>query len=233
MATVLVPWRGGCEHRERAWAYLEEAWWPQPYSLQVCEPPPGPWCKAAALMPAVAEVGDIVILADADCWTEGIDAAVEAVATGAADWAMPHLKVHRLTEQGTAAVLAGADPMVQDCERPAYEGMPGGGIVVVRRDVLLEVPLDPRFLGWGREDVSWREAMTTLVGKPWQGKARLFHLWHPPQPEQSARRLESRNPASEALFSRYLAARRKPDQMRALIAEAVAALPTTPQRSTA
>lgn len=162
---------------------------------------------------------EILILADADVWCDGINAALTATEAGAA-WAVPHLKVHRLTPDATAAALAGADPLNQPTECQPYEGMLGGGLVVVRRDVLLEVPFDRRFVGWGREDCAWREAMLTMVGKPWRGKARLIHLWHPPQPDFGAMRTSSRNPTSEALYVRYHAARGHRDQMAALLSEA-------------
>jgi hypothetical protein len=174
-------------------------------------------------MPSVtADADEIVVVADADCWTDGILDAVLAVNAGAA-WAVPHKAVHRLTEKSTDRLLAGHhDPLaleVEACEVNGdgpYNGFHGGGIVVVRRDVLLEVPFDPRFLGWGGEDASWRDAMLTLVGTPWCGREPLFHLWHPPQPRLS-RKVGSRE--SAALRTRYVRANRKPKQMRALLAE--------------
>src|SRR5687768_12609226 len=130
---VLVPWRGGCEHRERAWDWIAGHYtWP----LKRCELPDNkapeltealrdresnpvrvrtrqpaadtprvasdsavPWNKARAVMPAVEDsCADIVVLADADVWTEGLAAAVRAVEQGAS-WAIPHRHVHRLTEE--------------------------------------------------------------------------------------------------------------------------------------
>jgi hypothetical protein len=174
-------------------------------------------------MPTVPSCDDIVIVADADCWCDGIGAAVTAVESGAADWAAPHMKVHRLTEKATEYLLAGCQVptslAIEECPvngPEPYNGFVGGGIVVVRRDVLLEVPFDPRFLGWGGEDASWRDAMLTLIGPPWRGRDPLFHLWHPPQPRRS-RKVGSRE--SAALRTRYVRANRKPAQMRALLAE--------------
>jgi hypothetical protein len=224
MATVLVPWRGGDPYREAAWRWVRDRWIALTLSgtTQVCYAPPGPWCKAAALMPHVETSEEIVVVADADCWTEGVLAAVAAVEAGA-DWAVPHKTIHRLTEPATGYLLAGCkEPLAletEECEvngAKPYNGMHGGGIVVVRRDVLLEAPFDPRFLGWGGEDASWRDAMLTLVGDPWRGRDPLFHLWHPPQPRIS-RKVGSRE--SAALRTRYVRANRKPNQMRALLAE--------------
>lgn len=212
--------------------WVWDRWRQRPYGHRVCEMPVPttrrpdgrlePWCKAAAVMPHVADADEIVIVADADCWTDGVPAAAAAVEAGA-DWAVPHQKVHRLTEQATDYLLAGcqvpASLAIEKCpvngDEP-YSGFHGGGIVVVRRDVLLEVPFDPRFIGWGGEDASWRDAMLTLIGSPWCGRDPLFHLWHPPQPRIS-RKVGSRE--SAALRTRYVRANRKPNQMRALLAE--------------
>jgi e3 binding domain len=230
MSSVLVPWRGGDRFREQAWRWVWCRWLNAGFVPQDCAPPPGPWCKAAALMPHVADADEIVVLGDADAWTTGIADAISAVESGA-DWAVPHLKVHRLTKTASGDLLYGlmqeADGesiWTLDTEERPYNGMVGGGIIVVRRDVLLQVPLDRRFVGWGREDCAWREAMLTLVGEPWRGTAPLVHLWHPPQPRPN--RAEGSRPTEE-LFARYRAARDKPDQMRDLLAEIDSAAPVT------
>jgi hypothetical protein len=147
---------------------------------------------------------DVLILADADCWCEGIPLAVEAVERGAA-WAIPHRHVHRLTHDATRAVLSGEPLKGKALVQPPYVGIKGGGIVVVRREVLLDVPWDERYRGWGREDRSWRNAMTTLYPDVWRGRAPLYHLWHPPAPRKG--RVVSLSSESEALYARYEAAR--------------------------
>ena len=60
---------------------------------------------------------------------------------------MPHRKVFRLDEEGTAAFMAGETP-TSFTQRP-YEGIWGGGIIVARREVMLSTPPDPLFVGWG------------------------------------------------------------------------------------
>lgn len=186
--------------------------------LTVSEVDDGPWIKAATVMPALAaSSAEIVIVADADIWCDGLADAVAAV-TGGYPWALPHRMVRRLNEQATAEVLAGRDPasigdlaMVQ---RP-YVGIAGGGLVVARRRLLLEAPLDARFVGWGREDESWGLALETLAGGPWRGSAPLFHLWHPPQERPTRSR---GSPANEALRMKYVKAHGNPDEMRRLLA---------------
>jgi hypothetical protein len=224
MATVLVPWRAGDRHRERALHWVADRWFDLQLDLdwRNCWMRDGPWSKGAAIRSEIASADPIVVIADADCWTEGIADAIAAVEAGA-PWAVPHKTVHRLTEKSTRYLLAGCrDPLALEVERcetngdGPYNGIHGGGIVVVRRNVLLEVPFDPRFTGWGGEDASWRDAMLTLVGKPWAGAAPLIHLWHPPAPRINR---FIGNKENAALRKRYVRAIQKPKQMRALLAE--------------
>lgn len=201
----IIPWRPGCPHRARA---LEHVLSLHEYPVTIAEAPPGDWCKALAVMPAVERSSaDVIVLADADVWTDGIEAAVKAVEDEAA-WAIPHQLVRRLDENGGEA------------ERP-YVGIEGGGIVVARRETLLDVPLDPRFVGWGQEDESHGVALTTLHGRPWRGTADLTHFHHPPQPRLSRAR-GSRE--SWELRRRYMRARHDKRAMRELVAEAREAL---------
>jgi hypothetical protein len=142
---------------------------------------------------------------------------------------MPHLRVHRLTSEATSAVLAGAGAAEQPTEKRPYVGMIGGGITVIARDLLDEVPLDPRFVGWGREDCAWRDALLTLTERSWRGTEPLIHLWHEPQPMPSACRTYS-FPHAEALYARYHTARGDSAAMRALVAEArTAEVPPEPE----
>lgn len=219
MPTVIVPWRSGEAYREAAWEWVRARYVERhpDWEIETCECPPGPWRKGEAIRRAVpyCDFGPVVI-ADADVWCEGIADAVAAVERGHV-WAVPHLKVHRLTAKATDYLCAGCvEPEALECEEEPYNGVPGGGIVVVHRDVLLDVPFDPRFNGWGGEDTSWRDAMLTLIGQPWRGREPLLHLWHPSQPRRD-RKVGSVE--SHRLRTRYVRANRRKKQMRALLAE--------------
>jgi hypothetical protein len=215
---VVIPWRDGCLHREAALGWVmsrymrERPEWP--VFLSSCE---GPWCKARAVMPTiqVADDGAIIVIADADVWCDGLGGAIDAVAEGA-PWAIPHSHVHRLSPSATAAVLAGAPWEDQPLDQRPYRGVEGGGIVVARRETLLEAPLDDRFCGWGQEDTAHALALTTLAGYPWRGEAPLVHLWHPAQQRESRQRGSA---DGWVLYKRYVSARRDTSRMRALIEE--------------
>lgn len=215
---VLLPFRGGCEYRERAlrWVAAQYAGQNPDWDLDVALHPHSiPWCKAMAVNPALQRASaEIVVVADADVWCQETAAAVEAVRAGAA-WAVPHRGVFRLTEEGTGRLLDGEvewGPLDQN----AYLGTLGGGIVVARRETLLDCPLDPRFLGWGHEDECWGIALSALHGRPWRGKVPLVHLWHPPQQRLTRRKGSA---PSMNLHRRYSAAVDDPDRIRRLLAE--------------
>lgn len=178
--------------------------------------PAGPWCKGAAVNPAAATIGErIVVVADADVWTTSLTQAVEAVQAGAG-WAVPHHRVHRLTKTATDRLIADTGGPLE-LEEPAYTGIQGGGIVVLPRATLQEIPLDERFRGWGQEDQAWGIALHHLVGPAARLNADLLHLWHE---KQDRRDRKTGSPESHQLYRRYLKARQDPQLLRVLLKEA-------------
>lgn len=219
--SVLVPWRPDGGHRDRAWAWVRDWWARTCPDWQVVEGycPDGPWVKALAVADALSRAdGDLLVLADADVWTDGVGLAVDAVRQGA-PWAVPHDTVHRLSESATAAVLDGATPgpALGGLARRAYRGVEGGGVTVLPADLYREVPLDPRFQNWGQEDECLGLSLSTIAGKRWRGGTTLWHMWHDPMPRLN-RHVGSAE--SRALHVRYQYASQDGKQaMRSLIGE--------------
>lgn len=218
--SVLVPWRGGDPDRERAWGHVQQWWAAQHPGWQVVTGAcPGPWRKALAVADALTRAdGELLVIADADVICEGIGAAVDAVASGS-PWAIPHGKVHRLTESASRAVYAGAplEHRLGGLAQHPYQGYEGGGMVVLTRDAHQQAPLDPRFSGWGGEDEAFALTLRTLAGEPWRGTSDLWHLHHEPQ-QRLNRHVGSQQ--SLALLVRYqMAAKAGPAAVRRLIDE--------------
>ena len=217
MISILVPFTPGDPHRDAAWEFLRPRW--EQFGEVIegrCE---GPWVKATAVADALSRAsGDKFIIPDADVWCDPTEA-LEHCET----WATPHHKVHRLSEASTELVINGAEwrglPLDSSNRQDAkpYAGIEGGGITIIARDAYNEAPMDPRFTGWGQEDLSWARALRTLVGPPWRGGEDLVHLWHPPQARKS-RTIGSAGSAT--LAARYKRANGHPTAMRALIEEA-------------
>jgi hypothetical protein len=215
---VAIPWQGSCPHRCAALSWVLRQWSDTDYRINVGTSGEDTWVKARAVDVAIAGVQtDVLIVADADVWTTGVGEAVDAVRAGA-PWAIPHDMLYRLTPGATARVLAGEPPSTAlPTVEPPYGGRPGGGVVVLRRDVYEQCPIDPRFRGWGHEDEAWALALTALFGEPVRLDHPMWHLWHPPQPRIS-RGLGSAE--SEQLYRRYSKAARHPDLMRSLLSQA-------------
>lgn len=215
---VVIPWKDGCDDRARALEWVFDRYRAEhpDWLVTVAPAPEGRWCKGAAVNRVVRRDGPpIVIVADADTWTSGLPEAVDRVASGVAPWAIPHDHVLRLTAAATRDLLdTGA--VSSDLDQPAYRGVAGGGFVILPRRLAREVPLDERFTGWGQEDMSWAVALHVLAGPAWRGDHDLIHLWHEPQQRQD-RKVGS--PEGQQLFRRYIAARKDPALMRALIEE--------------
>lgn len=178
--------------------------------------PDGRWCKGAAVNPAATTVTEpVVVVADADVWAGNLEEAVRLVANGA-PWVVPHQRVHRLTERATDRLIAGGGGPFE-LEEPAYTGIQGGGVVVLPRTTLVEIPLDERFRGWGQEDQAWGIALHHLVGAAHRLTDDLLHLWHEKQ-ERRDRKTGSLD--SHVLYRRYLKARQDPALLRSLMKEA-------------
>lgn len=222
--SVLVPWRAGCPHREAAWEWVQDQYRRDhpDWELVTGTCADGPFNRAQAILDAAEHSsGDVLVVADSDVYTDPQEA-IDHLKT----WAIPHRLLHRLSQESTEQVLAGTDwhglPLSTDNRQDSrpYVGKETGTLVVFTRDTFDEVPPDPRFVGWGSEDLAWGAALNTLVGPPWRGRADLVHLWHPAQPRQT-RAVGS--PESYALWRRYAAARRDKSAMRFLVNEGVKA----------
>jgi hypothetical protein len=218
--SVVVPWRPGCPWREASWQWVQDRYRTVHPDWEIvtgtCSA--GPFNRAQAIIDgAERSSGDVLVVADSDVWCDP-QPAIDHLD----HWAIPHLLIHRLSEASTTQVLAGADwqglPLSTDNRQDSrpYRGKETGTLVVLRRDVLLDVPPDRRFVGWGQEDLAWGAALNMLAGPPWRGDADLVHLWHPAQPRKSR---AVGNDQSLALYRRYRTAR-SPEAMRQLIDEA-------------
>ena len=214
---VVVPWRDkGCEWRQRAKIHVQAHYARgHPGGQWVEGSCGGPWSKGRAVADALTRTAaDVLVVTDADVLIapEALHEAVSATESGG--WAVPHLKVHRLSQRATEAHYAG--DLIRDWDRQPYRGVVGGGLVVVRRDVYERVPIDPRFEGWGGEDVAWGWALNAVAGPAWRGEEPLTHLWHP-----SDRIGHVGSPESARLVARWkLAARRGGVTLEALLDEA-------------
>jgi hypothetical protein len=219
--SVVVPLDPG-RARGKPWGWLQAryallhpAW---EVVLGFCH---GPWSKGAAVAQGLSRAsGEVIVIADADSWCAQA-VMVEAVELArSVPWVMPHETVERLDAVSTRTILdRPPGDIPRGCRSYRHDAPVGGGIVVARREVLEDVPLDPRLLGWGGDDIALGFALDTLVGRHVNLGAALWHLDH--RPQANRRRAF---PATEALANRYAGAVGDPIAMRILVEEARARL---------
>lgn len=165
-AVVVVPLGISNAPRLRAWEATERHLLDRGYPIVTnnTHTEVDTWVKARAVREAIdravpAITDDTVLLIhDADVLVPApaLSAAVQAVADGNAAWAIPHRMVYRLSRRATERFYeVGHIADAPELDRHPYVGVAGGGVVVLTRGLYDQVPLDPRFAGWGDEDVAW------------------------------------------------------------------------------
>lgn len=222
--TVVVPFAANDDpYREAALDFVVE--WLRPHGWPIVVEPgdPDPWSKGATIARAMRRVSTPgLVLHDADVLVEhsAVTSCASAVVAGYA-WAQPHDEVFRLSRRTTQLVLArqmrGPHPFlgIAALDRPRHLAARGGGIVVLSRDAYdLVGGIDPRFVGWGGEDISFARALDTLAGPSFRLRVPMWHLYHEPQTILPGRRA---SPESERLASQYLDAVGSEEQMRSVI----------------
>lgn len=217
-ADVIIPWRAGCAYRQLALEWVQRRWLTAGHVVRLGElPADEPWCKARAVDEGLKHsTSDVVVIADGDVWCGDVGDHVARIECGELGWVLPHSTVKRLDETSTSHVLHHrCDPGGRLIKQP-YKSTVGGGMMVVARDIYEQVPMDPRFVGWGQEDEAWGMALRCLVPGA-RATADLWHLWHPPAPRKSRARGSDE---SFHLRNRYTKAMRDPVAMRALLDEA-------------
>jgi hypothetical protein len=216
--SLLIPLEHfDCPHRETNWRHVLHHYTTHHPTWQITTGHSGqPWSKGTAVDRAFRQAsGDVLVIADADCIVppDALNEAVRMVAVGKVQWVVPHRLVRRLTEpQSTQYRDTGHVPR-GSLDRPLYAGIAGGGIVVLTRTAYLDIDgIDPRFEGWGGEDVAFGWTLMHFAGHHERLRTDLIHLWHPHQSTH-------RKPESSDLWARYKAARDDPGALRDLIEE--------------
>ncbi|HET7030367.1 MAG TPA: galactosyltransferase-related protein [Candidatus Limnocylindrales bacterium] len=214
-AVVLVPWRGGNDHRERSWAFVEARWRELGLPI-VTGDAPGSFSRAASRNLAAELAGDwdVALFVDADTLVRDPGPVREALelAHRTGKVVIPHDEYVGLSANGTALLLAGQGRGWQRILR-RVAGAPLGVIAVPRVAWETLGGFDERFSGWGGEDVAFARAARTLVGVV-RLPGQIWHLWHPRDTSKAAY-LEG----PKELTARYGAAVGDVAAMRALLDE--------------
>lgn len=244
--SLLVPFRpnSATPHRTRIWEWLQRYW---SYELPDAEIVIGrssgaSFSKTEAVNDAASRArGRIFVILDSDAYVRGdvilycARAIEEASRRGHKLWFIPYRHLYRLTETSTELVL-NSDPKVpyRFTSPPALDEVEstvgsmhghhfGAMIQIMPREAFETVGcMDPRFRGWGGEDVAFLRALDTLYSKHKTVKADVLHLWHPSIGSTVHNRMwEGQNsPGQNAdLAARYNRATGDRARMRALVDE--------------
>lgn len=221
--SLIVPWKYAYD-RERIWSYLWPAWEAEGFEV-ILSPLTDfePWIKGKAWAQGLQKAScEFVCLMDADCWVPKLSQAVGLLSQGHR-WVQGQDMVFRF-DAATTAKLLRRDLTIADAAKleNVWEDRPrmasAGVGTILRREDADEIPLDPRFRGWGWEDNAWWEALTTLLGPPGRLSSSVcLHLHHKPQASKD--RVPTSQSPNWLLYRQYVRARGRPERMRKLLSE--------------
>ena len=191
--SILVPFTDD-GHRASTWDWVRRRWEatvPDAEIVVGVDPgtPPGPYSKTAAVNDAYTRAtGDVFIIADADAWMEpeAVHRAVD-VARRTNKLVVPWKFILRIDEAQTREVLlydpASPFTVTENMRATAFNGpdpLSAGTMLVISREAFETVEgMDPRFRGWGMEDVAFGRACSAILGPTVYGNEEVVSLHHP------------------------------------------------------
>jgi glycosyltransferase involved in cell wall biosynthesis len=202
LLSIIVPFKSDGAERARAWGWLSVYYTERltiPFEIIMQYNGEVPFCKTAAVNDAFERcTGDVIVIMDADCYID-VDV-LESCASkiraarkrGERLWFVPYRRFYRLTKDATNQILnlpphyyALGDPPQRDRYDPLTVGSVSAGhwygalIQVMPREAFVEVGgMDPRFKGWGGEDISFMHAVDTLYSQHRTSNNPVYHFWH-------------------------------------------------------
>ena len=243
--SLLVPFRPNSKRdpRIKTWEWLEQRW---SYLLPEAELCVGtdtggdPFSKSAAVNDAYSKAtGDLLVIADADSWVEpsSLRTGIET-ASRKEHLVVPWWKSYRLTQKDSESILQQQPdvrlPVTREMKDRAKDSGPAPDsaamVLVILRTAFERVGgFDPRFRGWGSEDVSFGLSCWTLLGRNEYCLGEAYALYH----ARPHAKTEIKDPMWEnmrvwrndpgglnfELWHRYRRAQGHPEKMLALCAE--------------
>ena len=249
--SILVPFRDDGEHRSRVWRWLRRYWRAQGLDAEIIQgyDDGDPFSKAAAINNAATLArGHQFLILDADAFMSAHTIArcanhLEGRGRAGVDtWLMPYDYLYRLAQDPTLKVLSShperpalppttvPHPSLLEADYGGYGSpSPGAGhqygamAMMMPRDAFYAVGgMDPRFRGWGSEDVSMLRCLDTLWGQHEVAVGPILHMWHARVGNNYTNRRwvgQSWEVANSRLAQRYATAYAEPEYMQGLADE--------------
>lgn len=238
---ILVARRAGVEDRDRLWEFTR-SWWENDHpDWPIIEGHhnEGPFNRSAAINLAARQAGqwDVAVVIDADVLVDPhlVRSTVD-VAAGTNTLAIASPERWMLSQEGTAKILDGFTGNWDGFVRQRYgtrddkSGAQCSCCIAVSRSLWDSVGgFDELHVGYGWEDVSFRNACESISGKAtiWLAPHPIWHLHHKPSPEDRER--GALKTANEARARRYIAAHGDAEATQRLIDEHLAARADIPR----
>lgn len=232
--SILVPFRPeeGDVARTRGWKWVER-WWrdnvPDVEILIGTDDGEEPFSKTQAVNDAYLQAtGDVFVVADADSFMDPAPLAnAIKVARQTGRLVVPWRRIIRLSEEDSKkqlrrrkAAIELTDELLDRCY-PTPTPETAGTLFVIRRDSFERVQgMDPRFRGWGHEDVAFARACHTILGPTMYGPDDVISLYHP-RPEGAKGRVWDNDDGNRnlPLAQAYVMAYQHPWKMQQLVDE--------------
>lgn len=201
--SIIVPYRAPRGSvRAQHWGWLRRYWRAELPGVEIIvadSPGRGVFSKTRAVNRAVHKShGRILAVIDADAYLPGsvlqsiADRLDVTLAAGERRWFIPYRNLYRLKRVISEAIVH-SDPheplrlpsppptaFVESVLGSMHGRRYGAMAVVYPREAFdLLGGMDPRFSGWGGEDVAFARALDTLYAKHKTTRNDVLHLWHP------------------------------------------------------
>lgn len=201
LVSILVPFRENNDpQRTKTWKWLEQFYSNSGYGFEIIVGTDDglPFSKTSAVNNAASRAkGKVFVVMDADCYTDPeviircAKVIVLAEKEGRQLWFVPYLKLYRLTEEATTTII-NADPVtgysipsqipsgwIEPGNTDQYGHKYGAMLLMMSAKAFWTVGgMDPRFRGWGSEDLSFMISLDTLYGLHETVDNPIYHMWH-------------------------------------------------------
>lgn len=181
---ILVPRRADGGRRDELWSWVRDRWERERPDWPIFEGhhDDGPFNRSAAINAAAEAAGDwtVAIIADGDTFagTSQAEAAVEA-ADSTGKIVFGYHRYCYLSRAGSDRVMAGYAGSWERFIEWSHLNACSGMVVVARRLWDKVGGFDPKFVGWGEEDIAFSMACQALAGDHLRVSGDVWHLWHP------------------------------------------------------
>jgi hypothetical protein len=183
---VIVPYRAAKNRdRQAAWGRVQAEWLQHGFETYAVDDGGEPFSRGASVNRGVAERpgADVYVFADADTLVDHRQVMLAAeAAVHSPGIVLAYNRYGYLTRDGTRQVLDGYTGSWDALLEWSLQGTVSTCIVLSAETWRLTGGFDPRFRGWGMEDVAFEITARTVCGPTRRIPGTAWHLWHPPEP---------------------------------------------------